>query len=167
MREMGRGHGRPMSAWCERDSVQNRGSPSPNAGAHKVRSAWCVPPWNGELSSNASPSAMSSNSSVIGRVVSSCASTWAGRASSTETRRWSWVRIPQDMSRAFLMTLERLAFMTVLVISRMIDSKRFESTASRTGSNPAPPAVAAVASTTVARLPRLRVEEPQLAPIGM
>ncbi len=49
------------------------------------------------------------------------------------------------MSRAFLMTLDRLAFMTVLVISRMINSKRLESTASSTGSNdidashPAPP----------------------------
>ena len=39
------------------------------------------------------------------------------------------------MSRAFLMTLDRLAFMTVLVISRMIDSKRLDSTASRIGSN--------------------------------
>ncbi len=29
--------------------------------------------------------------------------------------------MPQDMSRAFLITLDRLAFMTVLVISRMID----------------------------------------------
>ena len=38
------------------------------------------------------------------------------------------------MSRAFLMTLERLAFMTVLVISRMIDSIRLEMTDSRMGS---------------------------------
>src|SRR3954462_9635961 len=41
------------------------------------------------------------------------------------------------MSRAFLITLERLAFMTVLVISRMIDSKRLESTANSTGSKSA------------------------------
>src|SRR5579885_3503734 len=38
------------------------------------------------------------------------------------------------MSRAFLITLERLAFMTVLVISRMIDSMRLEMTDSRMGS---------------------------------
>src|SRR5258708_4451202 len=42
--------------------------------------------------------------------------------------------MPQDMSRAFLMTLERLAFITVLVISRMIDSIRLDSTDSRIGS---------------------------------
>src|ERR1700674_3565459 len=42
--------------------------------------------------------------------------------------------MPQDMSRAFLMTLERLAFMTVLVISRMMDSIRLDSTARRIGS---------------------------------
>src|SRR5512145_494693 len=42
--------------------------------------------------------------------------------------------MPQDMSRAFLITLDRLAFMTVLVISRMMDSNRFDRTASRIGS---------------------------------
>src|SRR5258706_16377065 len=42
--------------------------------------------------------------------------------------------MPQDMSRAFFMTLERLAFITVLVISRMIDSIRLDSTDSRIGS---------------------------------
>src|SRR5258706_15972767 len=42
--------------------------------------------------------------------------------------------MPQDMSRAFLITLERLAFITVLVISRMIDSIRLDSTDSRIGS---------------------------------
>src|SRR4051812_33786550 len=41
------------------------------------------------------------------------------------------------MSRAFLITLDRLAFMTVLVISRMMDSKRFDKTASSTGSKSA------------------------------
>ena len=38
------------------------------------------------------------------------------------------------MSRAFLMTAERLAFMTVLVISRMMASKRLASTDMRKGS---------------------------------
>jgi hypothetical protein len=45
--------------------------------------------------------------------------------------------MPQDMSRAFLITLDRLAFMTVLVISRMIDSNRFDRTASKIGSKSA------------------------------
>ena len=54
--------------------------------------------------------------------------------------------MPQDMSRAFLMTLDRLAFMTVLVISRMIDSNRFDRTASRIGSKVSTVGAAAVAA---------------------
>jgi hypothetical protein len=44
------------------------------------------------------------------------------------------VKRPQDMSRAFLITAERLAFITVLVISRMMASKRLASTDMRNGS---------------------------------
>src|SRR6476646_1307807 len=62
--------------------------------------------------------------------------------------------MPQDMSRAFLMTLERLAFITVLVISRMIDSIRLEITDSRMGSKVStvgPGTVAATLSVSAAR----------------
>src|SRR5215470_17588505 len=63
--------------------------------------------------------------------------------------------MPQDMSRAFLITLDRLAFITVLVISRMIDSIRLDSTESRIGSKLSAlrdRALAGLALTLVAKL---------------
>ena len=70
----------------------------------------------------------------MGCVVSSSALMWIGIDSSTQISRWSKVSSPQDISRAFLTAAERLAFITVLHISRMIASRRLESTDIRTGS---------------------------------
>ena len=81
-----------------------------------------------------SPGLMSSNSRVIGRVQMSIAVTWIGSASSVVTMRWSKVRIVQLRSLAFLITAERLAFITTLLISRTIASKRLLSTDTRKGS---------------------------------
>src|SRR5713101_7876305 len=57
-----------------------------------------------------------------------------GSASSVLTRRWSYVRMAQLRSLAFLMTADRLAFITTNVISRTIASNLLFSTDIRKGS---------------------------------
>ena len=60
--------------------------------------------------------------------------TWIGSASSTETSWWSYVRIAQLKSRAFLITADRLVRSTTSAISRTIASNRLLSTDIRNGS---------------------------------